>query len=441
MTWTYPIRMWFVLVSMALLSSCGDPLDARYATTETGSINGCSIFKAALAPHCDLRAVHLLSPRLEEQHDLLIHVARQREVPDAEACDWIESWLLDDVNRQAVLVLRNGSLTTWLCRRWARQARAEADRVPKEAESLRALATQLDKRADADEEPSPHEKALVCSLFSWKFRPAISPTTLTGLGLSDVPLSMSVGGFIEIDKLNSEIDRRAKEQEKYDKDKDKKVEREEISYAKPLIQAHISSSLIPGTHAKDEFIPWAVEIPMGNFSRLVVVSDALPLLDGAQPDPAARKLMQALITDVVEFHGDKPRAAWVNQLRVREESGPPNPLVAVLTTAPIAWISWHLIALLIVIAFSGAGWLGRRDAPRDDRHDRFSRHVLALAARLRETQQASWCVRAIARVTLRHRELPPSLPDEASARDWLKTTASAAISSSPPNPSAPKRSP
>ena len=131
----------------------------------------------------------------------------------------------------------------------------------------------------------------------------------------------------------------------------------------------------------------------------------------------------------------------MNQLRVREESGPPNPLVAVLTTAPIAWISWHLIALLIVIAFSGAGWLGRRDAPRDDRHDRFSRHVLALAARLRETQQASWCVRAIARVTLRHRELPPSLPDEASARDWLKTTASAAISSSPPNPSAPKRSP
>jgi hypothetical protein len=77
----------------------------------------------------------------------------------------------------------------------------------------------------------------------------------------------------------------------------------------------------------------------------------------------------------------------------------------------------------VVLALSSAAWLGRREAPRDRRQDRFSRHVLALAARLRDAGQATWCARAIARVVLRHRGPAPALGDAAAARAWLQAVA------------------
>jgi hypothetical protein len=436
------------IVTVFFFSGCGDPLDDRYGTTDVGSINGCSILKTTFEQQCDLHVAHLLSSRLEDNNNLLIHVARQQELPDEEVCEWLESWLLAESHRQVVLVLKNGSLTSWLCRRWAKEARAEADKAPDQATSLRAMAQQLEKRADADEEKNLIELTKSCKFFTWHIHPEITPMGITGLELTNVPLTMRLGGFVTTTKTESITKNKGKQPKKPE------VVEEEPEPAIPLIQAQTSSSLIPGGKSSDEYTPWAVELRKGNFSRLVVVTDALPLLDGAQPDLAARKLMLALSKNIIEFHGEKPQASWVNHLRVRGEGGPPNPLVAVLTTPPICWISWHLIALLIVLAFSGAGWLGRREAPRDYRQERFSRHVLALAAKLRDTHQASWCARAIARVTLRYREAPPTLTTEDSAREWLRTTANGAMASSSPlslpssSPSslpatqhAPKRSP
>ena len=110
--------------------------------------------------------------------------------------------------------------------------------------------------------------------------------------------------------------------------------------------------------------------------------------------------------------------------------------MALLTRPPVSWITWHMIVLLVVLALAGAAWLGRREAPRDARHDRFSRHVQALAGRLRDAGQASWCARVIARVVLRDRvrSEPPTTP--AAACDWLVQAAASSEVSAPRVPSA-----
>jgi len=274
------------------------------------------------------------------------------------------------------------------------------------------------------------------------------PSGISGLGLGEVPLAMRVTGSLGFGKQAPSKTGAKAEPEDTPRTGDGKKraapkaepEEDEVE-VEPLITLTANAG-VPDTgsvEAATGMIPWAVAIPYGE-SRLVVVLDALPLLDGAQPDPAARKLLRALVDSVTDFHGGKPHTTWVSHLRVRGEGGPPNPMLAVLTSPPISYISWHFVAFLVVLALAGAAWLGRREAPNETRHDRFSRHVLALATRLRDGGHAAWCARAIARAALRHRQPPPALLDDAEARRWLLTLTDAADSRRPsPPPSASPR--
>jgi hypothetical protein len=315
-----------------------------------------------------------------------VHVAPGRVLPDEAACSWLKDWLDERDGRQAVLVLRDGNLAPWLCRRWAAEARREALAAPAAGERLEQLAGALERRAELEEDPGAGKKP-ACDLFTLERGAALAPTAISGLGLAQVPQVMRVAGRVVHAK------------------------------AEPLISVALPGQLAPQ--------PWAVAIPVGK-GRLVVLADALPLLDGAQPDPAARRLLAALVDALLEEHGERPVAAWVAHLSVPGEGGPPNPMLALLTRAPVSWIAWHLIALLVVLALAGAVWLGRREAPRDARHDRFARHVEALAGRLRDSGQAAWCARAIARVALRERAPGTPPADAAGACAWLAHAASAA---------------
>lgn len=388
-----------------VLGGCGDLLDSRYGVTDRGSINGCAVLHRMLAERSDLHAAHQLNARLAEHGELLIHVAREEALPDEEACDWVSEWLSAEDHRQAVVVLRGGTLTAWLCRRWAAQARSEADQVPAQAAELRAQATILEQRATAEQDTGTGDRTLSCALFRLRQHASRLPTAVSGLGLSQVPKVMRVNGEVLHKKAQALIS----------------------------VLLPTSADADAGVEAGSASQPWAVTIPYGEDSRLVVVADALPLLDGAQPDPAARQLLGALVDAIITYHHGPPHATWVNHLQVAGDAEPPNPLLALLTTAPIAWITWHLIALLVVLALASAAWLGRREAPRDRRHDRFSRHVQALAGRLRDAGQVSWCARAIARVVLHHRGATPDLPDAAGARAWLHRTVTAKSASASPS--------
>lgn len=375
---------------MLLLAGCGDKLVTTYGTTEPGSINGCAVLHRVLEQRTDLRNTWRLSPRLEEC-DLLVHVARSNALPDEETCAWLRTWLTEASDRQAVLVLRDGNLAPWLCRRWAAEARAEAIAVPAAAEQLGKLASDLERRAEAEEETGSGRRS-TCDLFALERGAALEPTAISGLGLTRVPQVMRVASRVTHLK------------------------------AVPLISVEL-----PG---QPKSRPWAVSIPIGN-GRLVVVADALPLLDGAQPDPAARRLLTALVDALLDEHGGKPATAWVAHLSVPGADEHPNPMLALLTRPPVSWITWHMIALLVVLALAGAAWLGRREAPRDARHDRFSRHVQALAGRLRDAGQASWCARIIARVVLRDRVRGEPPTTAAAACEWLAQAASTSETNDP----------
>lgn len=431
-------------LTLLLVSGCGDPLDSRYGVTDPGSINGCAVLHEVFKSRTSLRDAEVLGgPRLEETGELLIHVARTPVLPNEEACEWLEDWLNAEEGRQALLILRSGNLTGWLCRRWANQARQEAGRSPAEAAKLTALAEQLEKRAEAETDKllfDTHSES--CPLFRVKRGPVTVPTAIAGLDLEQVPLAMRVTGTLSVGP--EPVTDKAGKNSKTAKPADDEDENEDAVELEPLITLTATTSST-GVEAATATVPWAIAIPYGE-SRLVVVLDALPLLDGAQPDPAARSLLNALVESVTDFHGPDPHTTWVKFLRIRGEGGPPNPMLAVLTSPPIAYISWHFVVFLVVLALAGAAWLGRREAPTETRQDRFSRHVLALATRLRDGAHAAWCARAIARAALRQRQPPPALLNADEARAWLlslsddaastgKTDKTASRPASPPSAS------
>lgn len=322
-----------------------------------------------------------------------------------------------------MLILRGGSLTGWLCRRWAEEARAEARRLPAEAAKLEALAERLERRAQVEERDKVLDlKGGDCPLFRLERRAPVVPTGISGLGLSDVPLAMRITGSLSVGAEPSPT--QDDQPVPATSPASSPVTRRDNDAFSTLI-ALTTTVGTGGVEATPGTVPWAIAIPHGE-SRLVVVLDALPLLDGAQPDAAARTLLHALVDEVTAFHGGQPHTTWVRWLRVRGEGGPPNPMLAVLTSPPISYISWHFVVFLVVLALAGAAWLGRREAPAESRHDRFSRHVLALATRLRDGRHAAWCARAIARAALRHRQPPPTLLDDAEARRWLLSLTDAA---------------
>ena len=174
-------------------------------------------------------------------------------------------------------------------------------------------------------------------------------------------------------------------------------------------------------HAADgELGVWAAREDKG----LYWLANATPILDGALADPAARWLLQRVVDDVLpdDRRAAKPVVAWLRNLAEQSDDDRPGPHpVLLLFQPPFSWGTWHLLALLALIAGAGALWLGRRSAPTLLRADRFSRHVDALAHHLKQARGAAACLRPIAR--LRDLPEPPTAHDDATARDWLRQQA------------------
>ncbi|MBA2481340.1 MAG: hypothetical protein H0V44_11820 [Planctomycetes bacterium] len=343
-----------LLAALLALAGCGDPLVTSYGTTDEGSVNGLAVLKAQWTSTFQSRTLYRLSTRLDDR-DLILHVQRARDLPGPQACTWIEEWLYAADGRQFVLVLRDGNVAPWLCRRWAAEARREAlTAADPVAQRLNTLAARLESRAQSEHEPV---AAATCPLFTRALIGDWQPQTIAGA----TPATATMRSEPTAD------------------------------LAKTLLRAHSPDGR---DHA------WAIEVPFGS-SRLVVVANATPVLDAALVDPEARALMRTWFEEISNYRElAEPTvagAAWVESLAVREgDPKPPNILAMLFGTPPFNYVIIHALALgLAFLAWKGA-WLGRIAAPRADADERFSRHVEALALQLRDAGAVASCANAIA---------------------------------------------
>jgi hypothetical protein len=377
----------FAALALLLLAGCAD-LDTTYGSKNGASVNGLRVFDGLIAARADIRRSAALSPRLESDCDLLIHAAPAEALPDPETMDWLEEWL-GDGRRQVVLVLRDGDLGEWLCRRWAAEARAEAAGAVDPAR-LHALAERLEARATEEADlPAP---SATTAWFERVGGRDERPVRILGLGNPPVSVAMAARGGLVADDGES-----------------------------------LATLILANGRRQD----WAIAIPMGT-GRMVVVAHAQPLLDGAMADPAARRLATGLVDEIVGWHDERPTAAWVRRLQVRgDDPDAVNPMAMLFTKAPFAVVTWHLVGLAVLALLALAAHLGRRQAPRRERRASFARHIEALARQLAEGRHAAGAAGAIARA--RGLPPPPAVADAGEGRAWLAAS-STASASPPPEP-------
>jgi hypothetical protein len=391
-----------LLAVLAILALCGcDRFDTRYGVREASShsVNGLRVLDARLATLGGLATFPRLSPHAAER-DVLVHVATMPGLPDEQACTWISDWLKEAPRRQFVLVLRDGNVAPWLCLRWAAEAHAEAARADgsRRAE-LEGLAERLDHRARQEDEPPLYGPGLQreCPLFRLHLlrnlaayggpygaesMPPPHGMPVPPLALPDDHHPERFAGLVDYPtpamfSLNSAI---------------------EAAAGTPLVSADGDA--------------WAMAIPFGR-SRLVVIANATPLLDGAQVDLRARRLLAAVVGEIGTW---KPRRlAWVDSLVTHPDSDPepPNLLAMLFGKAPFCYAAYHLLGLMLVFVAWKATWLGRVEARPDRTVERFMRHVEALAFHLRRERSAAAALAALARAL--GRPAPPITRDPAAA--------------------------
>jgi hypothetical protein len=420
------MRASIVILLALVLCGCGPDLVTDYAATDArqASVNGVTALHAGFEADWELRRSWMLSDRLDDQQTTcLIHVAQSSGPPSVAAQRWLRTWLEAESGRQAVIILRDGNVAPFLCRRWAGEARSEALRVgPPLDVPLVELATRLDRRAEDEEDPmaspGPASAAipvrarsrrtdddpeadpeseidgedLGLSVVGARRQPVIA---LAGLGLTTAPATLEIGS---------------------------------------VPQAHGMHTLVQATTAFGQPQPLIAELDVGS-SRLVVVANATGLVDGALPDPAARALLAALRQDLVEYrsqHSVARGAAIVGRLTVRRgEDDGLDMLSLLFSKPPISWVAWHLLGVLTIFLLWKGRHLGRRQPIDDRQHDRFERHVDALAGHLRDQHAARAAASALATWHALPGQ-PPADADAAAQAAWLDRTNAPSAQRTPP---------
>lgn len=390
-----------VFVALLLLLAGCDQLDTRYGLRDEGSqsVNGAKVLAARVAALGSVVDLPRLSTRAESR-DLLIHLARDSSLPDEDAMTWIQNWLEGGDGRQFVLILRDGNIAPWLCRRWAAEARAEAARVDGDRRSeLEAMAVRFEQRAVMEEEPRwLGEGGTHDALF--RLRPL--PTTAPVLG----PAGPETGPLMPPDVQVARADRHP---ERFSGLID--LPTPEMFTHNTAVVADLGRPLIAADGET-----WALEVPLGK-SRLVVLANAMPVLDGAQVEPRARRLLAALMEHVAAWHRTKSdpamRIAWIGALSGQSESDPepPNLLAMLFGKPPFSYAAFHLLALTLIFVAWKATWIGRTEARPDRRIERFARHVEALADHLRRDRAVGVVLAAIAKALGRSAPERVSDPD------------------------------
>lgn len=393
-------RSWLsALVVLLLATGCSSHLDTRYGLRDSGthSVNGVRVLDARLAELGSLTSFPRLSPRAAKR-DMLVHLALVPELPDEEACTWIRDWLHAGPRRQFVLVLRDGNVAPWLCQHWASEIQREAAHVDGDRrKELENAAARLQNRAQLEEEspyygPGPQHECALFRMRQLRRMPAFGETyrpegEIPPHGMFN-PMGMAALPPLHPERLAGLV-------------------------AFPTPPMFSLNSAIESDHghvlvSADE-AAWAMEIPVGA-SRLIVMANATPLLDGAQVDMRARRLLVAVMKELATW--SPQRLAWVDSLDTHMETDPepPNLLALLFGKAPFCYAAYHLLVLMVVFVGWKATWLGRVEARPDRAVERFARHVEALALHLRRERAVSAVLVVLARALGRPAPRPTSDP-------------------------------
>lgn len=378
-----PLRLALIVVGAlalgwllsAVISAYGvrDPLITTYASPAPGSVNGIALFQSqVMRRFAGEGATRLREAKLHDR-DLLVHVARDSDLPDADTCTWLRDWLGKAADRQALVILRDGAVAPWLCQQWGDQAEAEAQRQDAAGDAVAArihrdAATRLHTRARSESDQESHH-----SPWNQAISPGLVPV---GGGTNEERTRCALFALRQVTAAP--------------------VQRLSGPWAgggvPPSLRLRSALAAERGTTllAADGNI-LALEIRAGS-SRLMVVANATALLDGALVDPAARALVGTILDDL-ERHGAS-KAAWVHRLVAGGEAPPEG--FAKLFARPFVWATLHALALLVAYLGWRAVWLGRRSPATGRSLERFARHIDALAAHLRERSAMRPCLEAIA---------------------------------------------
>lgn len=363
------------LVLLVLFTGCTD-LQTEYGDRTLGSINGVRVLYARCDEAFSLREIPRLGKRTDT-YDLLIHVALYQGLPDAETLLYLEQWLAERPQRQVVLILRDGTMTPWLCRRWAEELRAVMAQAPEgEREALRRQIERLNEHAmyDNDAEFPFFVAEQVAGPLQLRSTPVVTAERVHGLIDRPAPPFMDLRYTLTADA------------------------------GQPLMEVDDRA--------------WALAIPYES-SRMVVVSSGQPLVDAAQVDRTSRRMLAALLADVQAFAGGRGssiKAAWVRRLVVGTANDPPPPniLAMLFGRPPFNYVVIHLLVLVIAFIAVKALWLGRTEAPPTGDLQRFRRHVDAFAEHLRRAGATREVITALTQV-VRRQSRPASSAASASS--------------------------
>ena len=387
---------------LILLPGCAE-LDTTYGSSgpSTDSVNGVRVLKVRVAERLPLRTINGLDPSLLADRDLtaLVYVVRSRGALPDHVAGWLGRWLRQHPGRVAMVVLRDGGVGAFLCRRWADEAERAAESASDQdrAAAHRARAQRWRERAakeevieatgrdpgdvwgrlaeddgedDGDEDaddPSPsHGSGLRLHVDP---HPSEGADEWRGAGPLGVPATLRLGDRLTV------------------------LDDDEVLPGEPLVEARVGGG----------WQPLAGRWDVGR-GRLVVVANATALVDGALPDPSARALL-GLLLDELPRSG---RVAWVADARTGgRDDATPDVLAILFRSGPVSWAMWHLVALFVLFVLWRGRQLGRRE-PADRRVSlRFAAHVAALAEWLRRDDARAW-----ARERLRHHADPPAAPPQ-----------------------------
>lgn len=395
-----PWQASWLAAALCLLAGCSS-LDTTYGTTDERkeSLQGFVVLRQQLDQHFDVRPNYLMADRLQDaSYTTLIHANRNSNGPDTEVMEWLIDWLQAEPDRTAVLLMRHAGIASHLCREWADQALAESrGNMPEATKAqLRSVAGNLRLRAGREEEEerdyhfTPEQRHFYYNGVEIDF------TTVPGGYEPHVHGTWTIGAETAPAFLSA-------------------------NYA--ITPSDKTTTLLGIQNAKNQKTYTIGASTRVGSSNLIIFTTSTPFLDGALPDPTNRliteHLMQAL--EPPDSTAEKPKLAWVRNLRVGTGAeAQTNILAMVFTQPPVSYIIWHLTALLILFLLWKNRWLGRREQPIETDHQHFLRHVESLAKHLKDDQAGRDCAQAIA--TLRGAGQAPAGQDDLTYRRWLDSS-------------------
>ena len=282
--------------------------------------------------------------------------------PQSDELDWICDWLEEEPGRCFVYIMRDGDCTNFLKNRWIDEVKHEQQR---------------------QQDPDKQEKLDRALQSLMSIEPASQPYAdevidLDAIGISLHPIALNTPLHITSWNDRLHLPERAPE---------------------PFHMQHGFTHLHADwdTLASVSGEAFICQRRFGD-SHFIIVANATAFLDASMVDPRGRECFTGLMD-----YGDQlvPNQKWI-WLR-NAEIGFPNRqasekdagFMKLFTTYPLAYFSYHLLGLCVLVILWQSFHLGRRQSLSNSNQSAFNRHLEAIGVMLANRHAYQSCVKAL----------------------------------------------